>query len=209
MIPRGLRWPRDAVLDRVHDRFAAASARRSLPEATEYALRVRRLDWPGLAALWRAVQAGRPPGWEPGKALEHLVLRAFELDGADVRWPFTVHLEGQVVEQIDGAVYAAGLSCIVEAKDTLRPLSVEPIAKLRAQLSRRPAGVVGLMFSRSGFSQAAIVLAQYGAPQNVLLWRGSELEDAIRERRIVGRLQAKYRECVETGYPYLRVAPAL
>ena len=72
---------------------------------------------------------------------EHLILRAFELDGATVRWPFEVSFGDSVVEQIDGAVYAGCLSCLVEAKDSTAPVDVAVLAKLRNQLARRPAGI--------------------------------------------------------------------
>jgi hypothetical protein len=35
-----------------------------------------------------------------------MVLRAFELDGAEVKWPYRVKLFGEEVEQIDGVIYS-------------------------------------------------------------------------------------------------------
>ena len=168
---------------------------------SDHLRRVRSLDWNGLAHLWSAVRAGRTPGWEPGKAFEHLVLRAFELDGADVRWPYVVRFKNQLVEQIDGAVYAAGLSCIVEAKDSAFNVNVEAIAKMRHQLSRRPAGVVGLLFSRTLFTEPAVTLAQFLAPQNILLWTGDDLTLALERRAMTWALEMKYRHSVEEASP--------
>ena len=88
-------------------------------------------------------------GWEPGKAFEYLILRAFELEGAVVTWPYVIRLSpsetGGDTEQIDGAVYVDGLACIVEAKDTANTTRIEPIAKMRNQLLRRPSSSVGLI----------------------------------------------------------------
>jgi hypothetical protein len=136
----------------------------------DYVNRVRQLDWSGLRRLWKEIEAGSAAGWPPGRALEHLVLRAFELSGATVRWPYPVSIAEETVEQIDGAVHVHlhGLSCIVECKDTAGPINTDAIAKLRNQLLRRPAGTIGLMFSRSGFTHSATVLAEFLAPQCVL-----------------------------------------
>lgn len=172
-----------------------------MPTATEYTRWIRLLDWHGLEMMWESILSESTPGWEPGKALEYLILRAFELNGAQVRWPYLVSLRGQVIEQIDGAVYAANLACLVEAKDTTEPVRPDAVGKLRQQIARRPAGVMGLLFSRSGFSEAATTLAQFLAPQNVLLWTGADLSVAIDQRDMVGALEAKYRFCVEKGSP--------
>ena len=75
----------------------------------------------------------------------------------------------------------------------------EPIAKLRNQLLRRPAGTVGLVFSRTGFTEPARVLAQFTAPQAILLWSGDDLQFAFESQRICELLTLKYRICVELG----------
>ena len=103
--------------------------------------RIRMLNWEGLRDLWDQSASGRTPAWPPGKAFEYLILRAFELDGATVRWPFDVTLHDSVIEQIDGAVYAAPLMP-VEAKDSTSAVDVAVLAKLRTQLARRPSGTI-------------------------------------------------------------------
>ncbi len=45
---------------------------------------IRRLGRTGLLVLWRQIQDKNTPGWGPGKALEYLVLRAFQIEGATV-----------------------------------------------------------------------------------------------------------------------------
>ena len=127
------------------------------------------------------------------------MLRAFELDGAHVRWPFTVDMEEETVEQIDGAVYVENLACLVEVKDSAAAVDIGVLAKLRSQLARRPAAAVGLVVSRSGFTGPAATLAGFFAPQTVLLMRGVELAHALQNERVAAALTEKYRERVEKG----------
>ncbi|MEW6349397.1 MAG: restriction endonuclease [Thermodesulfobacteriota bacterium] len=167
----------------------------------EYVARITSLNWDGLQSLWQAIRAGNTPDWPPGKALEYLILRAFHLDGADVTWPFEVQIARETVEQIDGIVYDDGLTCLLECKDTAEPVNVEPIAKLRNQLLRRPAGVLGALISRSGFTAPARTLAQFLAPQAILLWEGAEVGYVLEMRSIRSALRRKYRHYIEQGAP--------
>lgn len=125
-----------------------------------------------------------------------------------VRWPYRVHIEGELVEEIDGAVYVAGLSCLVEAKDTAAQVDVSFLAKLRNQLGRRPAATVGLFFSRSGFTDAALTLVTYFAPQTVLLWDEDDISYVLERESIVDALETKYRSAVENGPAYRRLKSA-
>jgi hypothetical protein len=151
----------------------------------ELEAKIKRIpDWNGLRNLWAATQAGTLPGWEAGEALEYLVIRAFELDPdepATVRYPYEVSLFGEMVEEIDGAVHLPGLSCLVESKDWGKNVAIGPIVKMRSQLLRRPAGTIGLMFSKSTFTKPAIYLAHFTMPQAVLLWSGTDIQIAMEE----------------------------
>lgn len=168
----------------------------------EYARRIGHCDWTALLDLWESIQAENTRGWAPGKAFEYLVLRAFQLEGADIGWPYTVSIGGEQIEQIDGVVYSDGLSCLVECKDQRDPVNVEPIAKLRNQLLRRPSSAIGVVFSsRSAFSDPAVTLAQFTAPQTILLWRPEEVDCALRQQRVRQALTAKHRWCIEYGLP--------
>jgi hypothetical protein len=125
--------------------------------AKDYERMILSLQWDGLRTLWDNIENRSTPGWDAGRAFEYLVLRAFQLDGAEVKWPYSVTLFDEVVEQIDGAVHCVGLSCLVESKDFAdKTVDITPIAKLRNQLLRRPAGTVGLIFSRTGFTLSLI-----------------------------------------------------
>ena len=175
---------------------------RSMGAAEDYEQRARSLDDAGLRRLWSAIKAGDTPGWPPGKALEYFVLRAFELDGAKVRWPYQVRVHDELVEQIDGVIYHAGLSVMVETKDHEDPLNVEPLAKLRNQLLRRPAGTIGLVIGKNGFTNPARILAGYMAPTTILLWDGAEIDLALESRQVqpfCRGLQWKFRLAVEEG----------
>lgn len=168
---------------------------------SNYVERIRKYDWEGLRSLWRQIEMRSTQSWTDGKALEHLVLRSFELGGATVQWPYKVRLADEPVEQIDGAVHFESLSCLVECKDTVEKVNVEPIAKLRNQLLRRHASSVGLLFSTGGFTESALTLAQYLAPQSVLLWTGGEIAFHLDREDFCSALLRKHRHSIETGYP--------
>jgi hypothetical protein len=173
-----------------------------MPTEIDYQQRIAAYDYPRLLALWAQIQAGETPGWDPGKAFEYLVIRAFELEGAAVTYPFSVNLSGILVEQIDGAIYSDGLSCLVECKDQEGNLAIDPVAKLRNQLLRRPAGVVGLVFSSTGFTASTMMLSQYGGGQSILLWEAEDLDYALNRQQLRQGLVQKYRYCVERGLPH-------
>jgi hypothetical protein len=177
--------------------------------------------WEELQTIWDEMETGREPTttfrdtrWGPGKAFEYLIIRGFELSGADVRPAFSVVLD--INEQIDGAVYVAGLSCLIEAKDfgagrmdgDKARVTADPIAKLRNQLMRRHASVIGLLFSRSGYTAPALTMAHFLAPQAVLLWDKPEIAYALATRDFVRPLLLKYRANVEMGLPFFNVLEA-
>lgn len=174
-----------------------------MPTESDYRDRIRTFNRASLLALWDEIEQDTAIGWEGGKALEYTFIRAFELDGAQVKYPFDVRLapSGDDVEQIDGAIYVDGLAALVEVKDTAGRTNIEPIAKLRNQLLRRPAGVIGCVFSRSGFTDPATTLARYLSPQTILLWEGREFAEALRAGKCVQGLTWKYRYAVENGLP--------
>lgn len=168
-----------------------------------YKLRIKAMGWARLRAFHERLIEGRVEGWEPGKAFEYLVLRAFELEGATVTWPYVTDVSlleaGGETEQIDGAIYVDGLACIVEAKDTAATTDIAPIAKMRNQLLRRPSSTVGLIFSRGGFSRPVKTLVKFVAPQTILLWTGDEVVYALKHQAFRKGLNEKYRRSVEQG----------
>lgn len=143
-------------------------------------------------------------GWPPGRLLEHLVLRAFELEGARVSWPYEVWLDTYRLEQLDGAVHFDGLSCLVECKDWHhKRVDVVPIIKLKSRLMRRPRSALGAVFCMEGFSEEALATARLLPPANVLLWRGEETDRALRRRLLREGMTRKLRHAVEYGFAFL------
>lgn len=176
---------------------------------SEYQQKIRAFKWSGLSKLWNAVKKGDTPGWDSGRAFEYLILRAFELDGAEVRWPYNVEQNGVIIEQIDGVVYVDGISCLIECKDRSRQkgrkenINFEPIAKMRNQLMKRPSTVIGCIFSSGGFTRAAFILANFIHPQTILLWNGDEVTYCLEKKIFSEPLVGKYRKSVELGiYDY-------
>ncbi len=167
-----------------------------------YQQKISRFTRRELLRLWKSIEASDTPEWEAGRAFEYLVLRAFELEGAEVRWPYRVELGGEEIEQIDGVVYSDGLACLIECKDSIEKTKIEPIAKLRNQLLRRPVATIGIVFSRSGFTEPAETLTRFVAPQTILLWHGAEMEFALQRKYMRQGLREKYRHCVENGNFY-------
>jgi len=170
--------------------------------AADLKAKAQKWDRVKLGAVIDDLLAGKKVrGWPRGLALEHSILRAFELDGADVTWPFRVEIEGHTVEQIDGAVHARHLSCLIEAKHLDKPANIEPIAKLRTQLARRPPGTFGVVFSAKGFTEPAKTLMRHLAPMQVLTWEGPELKAAFDKSAMVAGLVKKHRHAIEHGLP--------
>jgi hypothetical protein len=183
----------------------------AMPSDKEYEERISKCSRRGVLALWRQVEARDTPGWDAGKACEYCILRAFQLEKATVFWPYHVydrHDRSLELEQMDGAILVNGRYYILSVKDEADPLNIDPIAKLRNQLLRRPWGVVGLLFSRSGFTRQALAEARLTANPPVLLWVGEEIDAALRSRTMVRSLEAKYRVAVTHGrFDYNSIEP--
>ena len=173
-----------------------------MTKEAKYENMINSLQWDGLRSLWKGIEERQTPAWDAGKAFEYLVLRAFQLDGAEVKFPYSVKLFDEEIEQIDGAIHISGFSCLVESKDfTDKKVDIAPIAKLRNQLLRRPTTTVGAVFSRTGFTDPARTLSRFLSPQAILLWDGNEIEYALNNEKICELLILKYRVCIEDGLP--------
>jgi hypothetical protein len=51
---------------------------------------IQTMGWAELLDMWDKIQTGSATGWDSGKAFEYLVPRAFQLDGARIRWPYRI-----------------------------------------------------------------------------------------------------------------------
>jgi hypothetical protein len=169
---------------------------------SEYMRRIQTYGWQELQEMWSQIQERQTPDWAPGKAFEYLLLRAFELEGAEVVFPYSVNFNNEIIEQIDGVVHSGHLDCLLEAKDWAgKNVNVEPVAKMRSQLQRRAASTIGVVFSSGGFTEAALTLTRFVTPQTVLLWSGSEVAAALEKQSFRDYLLYKYRRFVHTGDP--------
>jgi hypothetical protein len=160
----------------------------------EYARRVQGMGQAELLAFWgRVKQRERIEGWAPGRAFEFLLLRAFQLEGARVVWPYL-----SAFEQIDGGIYVDGLACLVEAKDHAEPIGFDAIARLALRMQRRPPPAVGLLFSTSGFTWPALKAVTAHPIRNVLLWNDTDIALAL-NHGVRSALRRKWRAAVESG----------
>lgn len=168
----------------------------------DYRQRIQTFDHAAIVELWQAVRRNDTPDWQAGRAFEYLVLRAFQIEGATVRYPYSVSIEQMPVEQLDGAVHSDGISCIIECKDQTTNVDFAAVAQLRTRLMRRPPSAVGVLFSRSGFTAPTIKLSHFVASETIILWDGEQFNDALVKRRLRTSLIAKYRRLIEDGAAY-------
>lgn len=155
-----------------------------------------------LIAIWDRIQSGeRIAGWARGKAFEYLMVRAFQLEGVVIRWPFEVLYPQRfgTMEQHDGFVYLRDRAFLVESKATAEAPGIEAVAKLRFRLEARPPGTMGLLFSISTFSEPTEVFTQFASPLNVLLWTGLDVDWALRTGQMRPGLEQKLRHANEFG----------
>jgi hypothetical protein len=172
----------------------------------EYQERIERYDWTELGELWESIQKSDTPNWANGKALEYLILRAFQLEEAEVRYPYSVPMSvvsdkssHRDMEQIDGVVYTDGLACLIECKHYDKAVNFEPIAKLRSQLMRRPSATIASFFSLSGYTEPALLLLNFIQPQTILVWERKEIDYCLNHQSFCNALIKKYRKAIELG----------
>ncbi len=167
----------------------------------EYQRRVLALAHEDLVKLWSGLRVGvTPADWPPGVLLEYLLLRAFQLEGVEVIWPYRVYLDGVLVEQIDGVLYFDGIACLVECKNVTQPVDSVAIVKLKSKLQRRPRTTIGALFNTGYFSGAAVSMMKMLPPPDVLLWSGTEIDLALRGRHLLEGMRKKLRHAVEMGF---------
>ena len=159
-----------------------------------------------LLRLWARIKAHRPvSGWPDGKVFEYLVVRAFDIEGARVLWPFEVTYPQKfgTMEQIDGMVYLGERAFLLESKNVSEPVAIDEVARLRMRLESRPPGTMGVLFSAQDFTLPAEVFTQFATPLNVLLWARRDLDVALRGGMMVDGLRAKLAHATESGLPIL------
>ncbi|HZW30717.1 MAG TPA: restriction endonuclease [Isosphaeraceae bacterium] len=162
-------------------------------KALEYKTRAQGLSWEALRRLWRQIQDGETPEWDPGRAFEHLVVRGFELSGLRVEYAYDVPPEGAIIEQIDGMVFLGDTPFLIECKDR-DSVDFEAVAKMRNQLLRRPPVTMGCVFITGAFTEPALILASFAVPHQITLWSGDDVEVALEARDFKARLVRKYND---------------
>ena len=164
----------------------------------EYIRRAEALSWDDVQFLWEGIRQGNTPGWEGGKAFEHLIIRAFKLSQLEAEYPYDVPPGGKPIEQIDGLVHLACYTFLIECKDK-DAVDIEAIAKLRNQLLRRPETTFGCVFTSGDFTDAALIIVDFAVPHRILLWSGLDVEECIKKRDFSAVLLGKYRHLCRYG----------
>jgi hypothetical protein len=154
--------------------------------------------WDEIRTLWAAIESNDTPDWDPGKALEYLVVRAFELSGLTAEYPYDVPPGGKPIEQIDGLVYLGHLVFLIECKDK-DSNDVEVVAKVRHQLMRRPPTTLASVFVAGTFTAPALVLADLSVPHRVLLWTAEDIATAVENEDFKAPLVEKYQHLCRFG----------
>ncbi|MNK74239.1 hypothetical protein D3C87_937470 [compost metagenome] len=172
----------------------------------KYAAKAKTLTWDELRDLWQEILANNTPDWDSGKAFEYLVVRMFELDNVEVKYPYSIRLpyNNSVMEQIDGVAYIDNLAILIESKDynngdKKSNINIEPIAKMRNQLNRRPFISIGCIFSAGGFTEPVSSLIDYLGNDTILLWQGEEVQKCLDEKKIIEYFRYKFQARVEHG----------
>jgi hypothetical protein len=163
-----------------------------------------------LLRIWQGIRAGAPiPRWPAGKAFEYLVVRAFDLEGASVLWPFQVTYPQRfgTMEQVDGVVYLGERVFLLESKQRSEPAAAADVARLRMRLESRPPGTMGVLFSARDFTLPTEILTQFATPLNVLLWASEDLDLALAEGSMVAGLRDKLAHATESGLANLSLKP--
>jgi hypothetical protein len=195
------RWHNASEPDLTMNRIQGRTAEDLEMEARAW----RRAD---LIRIWNAIKTGMPiAGWPAGKAFEYLVVRAFEIEGARVLWPFQVIYPQKfgTMEQVDGVAYLGDRAFLLESKNLSEPMAVEAVARLRMRLESRPPGTMGVLFSVQNFTLPTEVFTQFATPLNVLLWESGDLDVALANASMVDSLRAKLDYATEHGLPILRL----
>lgn len=148
----------------------------------EYEKEVSLLDWTGILKEWRAKQTGciNAIEWAPGKALEYLILRAFDLernrpsDVQDVKYPFHKNSDGKQEQQIDGYIRTSRCCFLEECKDKKSKAKESDLSQLYIRVSNRPDTVIGLFFSMGGYTPSAIKSNE--SQCHIILWDREDIE---------------------------------
>lgn len=162
--------------------------------------RVRNYDWRKLEKLWTSIKNGAALNWSKGKALEYMLIRAFDLSGAEVVYPYN-NTVNNAQEQFDGFVYVKELAVgfLVECKDWKSPVAFDELAKLQTRLTYRLSSTYGMFLSKSGYTSSAIEMMCFMHPHNILLWSSEDIDECFKKRKFLDALIYKYKYAMATA----------
>jgi hypothetical protein len=141
---------------------------------------------------------------QAGTVFERWVVEAFRLSGAEGQYPYEVPMTetGRTKEQIDGIVYDGWQGFLIESKCQEDPIDFGPIALLNVLVEKRVAGTLGLFFSVSGYTAAALESVESLRPIRVLLFDGDDLTSIIQTKKsMMEMVRRKWVFAVQYGRP--------
>ena len=167
---------------------------------------VLKYDWKKLERFWHQIKNGNTPKWSKGKALEYMLVRAFDLDGAEVVYPYNNNVLN-AKEQFDGFVFIKelGVGFLIECKDWSTNVAFDELAKLHGRLSYRLSSTYGLFLSKRGFTASAVEMMYMMHPHNILLWSFDEIDECFKGHKFVKALKYKYQYAMTTADPMIAV----
>ena len=155
-----------------------------------------------LRSFGNRLKTKKTPKWSKGKALEYMLIRAFDLDGAEVVYPYNNGvLNAQ--EQLDGFVFVKdlGVGFLIECKDWEDKVSFDELAKLHGRLAYRMKSTCGMFLSRSGYTPSAIEMMYLVHPHNIILWEFNDIEECFKNHNFLKALKYKYQYAMVTADP--------
>lgn len=172
--------------------------------------RIQTYNWAKLERLWNKIRDSKKTGWADGKALEYMFVRAFDLEGAEVVYPYNNQvLKAQ--EQIDGYVYVRdlGTGFIIECKDWSENVSFDEMAKLHGRLIYRMASTYGIFLSKTGYTPSAVELMYVMQPHNVIMWNSEDVDECFKKHKFLKALKYKFQYAMVTTDPMIGVIDGL
>lgn len=167
---------------------------------------IRSYDWGKLKKFWSQIKIGNTSGWASGKALEYMLVRAFDLEGAEVVYPYnnTVHI---AKEQFDGYIFVKelGAGFLIECKDWNDKVTFDELAKLHGRLTYRMPSTYGIFLSKMGFTPSSVELMFMMHPHNILLWSFDEIDECFKNHKFMKALKYKYQYAMITANPFIAV----
>jgi len=176
------------------------------PSEKKLIKRIQGYDWAKLERFWQKIKNRTTPKWSSGKALEYMLVRAFDLEGAEVVYPYN-NIVLNAKEQFDGFVFVRdlGVGFLIECKDWQDKVAFDELAKLHGRLTYRMYSTYGLFLSRNGYTPSAVEMMYMVHPHNILLWEFDEIDECFKNHKFLKALKYKYQYAMVTADPVIAV----